>query len=68
MNNKTTTSNNSNDKHCARRMPQNGVIQPSYGRYGGYYGIITGVDNKFFSTKSKAKEWFDKLGVTPIYC
>jgi hypothetical protein len=66
MNNNTT----SKKMHLASKsdLPQTGFIQPSYGRYGGYYGIITGVENRFFSTKSKAKDWFDDLGVTPVYC
>ena len=44
------------------------MIQPSYGRYGGWYGIIAGRPNQFFSTRKKAKDWFDRLGVSPVYC
>ena len=64
--------NNTNTKKVGqtdrKHLPQQGMIQPSYGKYGVYYGIITGYENRFFSTKSKAKDWFDDLGVTPIYC
>ena len=51
-----------------KHLPQQGMIQPSYEKYGGYYGIVTGLENRFFSTRKKAKEWFDDIGVTPIYC
>jgi len=50
------------------KLPDSGVVQPSYGRYGGFYAIITGLENRFFATKKQAGDWMKSLGVDPIYC
>lgn len=66
---------NNNDKKDAvkknrmkLKLPESGVVQPSYGRYGGFYAIITGLENRFFAKKKDAGDWMKSLGVEPIYC
>ena len=68
MNNNNNNNDDIKKNQMKLKLPDFGVVQPSYGRYGGFYAIITGLENKFFRSKKEAGEWMKGLGVDPIYC